>query len=280
MKLTPSCEKCMYDRQQLKTDDKEYLKEVKNILENRDENACSAEMNFAFNQAYEKYIGPMPSYRDINKKYNDLVISMQADLEKQIEDSENPLATSLVMARIGNYIDFGVMQEVDEKTFLDMFSNTEMRDDELATFESFFKQCSSGKTFLLLTDNCGEIVLDKLFLRQLKKQFPNLEITVMVRGGEAYNDATLEDAKYVGLTDEFTVITNGEKIAGTVYKRLPEEAKNIIDNADVILSKGQANYESFAGEGHHAFFTFLCKCDLFVNRFNVPRLTGMFVEES
>ena len=102
----------------------------------------------------------------------------------------------------------------------------------------------------------------------------------MVRGGEAYNDATLEDAKYVGLTDEFTVITNGEKIAGTVYKRLPEEAKNIIDNADVILSKGQANYESFAGEGHHAFFTFLCKCDLFVNRFNVPRLTGMFVEES
>ena len=280
MKLTPSCAKCMYDRQQLKTDDKEYLKEVKNILENRDENACSAEMNFAFNQAYEKYIGPMPSYRDINKKYNDLVISMQADLEKQIEDSENPLATSLVMARIGNYIDFGVMQEVDEKTFLDMFSNTEMRDDELATFESFFQQCSSGKTFLLLTDNCGEIVLDKLFLRQLKKQFPNLEITVMVRGGEAYNDATLEDAKYVGLTDEFTVITNGEKIAGTVYKRLPEEAKNIIDNADVILSKGQANYESFAGEGHHAFFTFLCKCDLFVNRFNVPRLTGMFVEES
>lgn len=280
MKLTPSCAKCMYDRQQLKTDDKEYLKEVKNILENRDENACSAEMNFAFNQAYEKYIGPMPSYRDINKKYNDLVISMQADLEKQIEDSENPLATSLVMARIGNYIDFGVMQEVDEKTFLDMFSNTEMRDDEQATFESFSKQCSSGKTFLLLTDNCGEIVLDKLFLRQLKKQFPNLEITVMVRGGEAYNDATLEDAKYVGLTDEFTVITNGEKIAGTVYKRLPEEAKNIIDNADVILSKGQANYESFAGEGHHAFFTFLCKCDLFVNRFNVPRLTGMFVEES
>ena len=280
MKLTPSCAKCMYDRQQLKTDDKEYLKEVKNILENRDENACSAEMNFAFNQAYEKYIGPMPSYRDINKKYNDLVISMQADLEKQIEDSENPLATSLVMAQIGNYIDFGVMQEVDEKTFLDMFSNTEMRDDEQATFESFSKQCSSGKTFLLLTDNCGEIVLDKLFLRQLKKQFPNLEITVMVRGGEAYNDATLEDARYVGLTDEFTVITNGEKIAGTVYKRLPEEAKNIIDNADVILSKGQANYESFAGEGHHAFFTFLCKCDLFVNRFNVPRLTGMFVEES
>ena len=280
MKLTPSCAKCMYDRQQLKTDDKEYLKEVKNILDNRDENACSAEMNFAFNKAYEKYIGPMPSFRGINKKYNDLVLSMEQGLEEKIEASDNPLATALVMARIGNYIDFGVMQDVDETTFLELFNDTDMRVDEQATFDSFCNQCSSGKSFLLLTDNCGEIVLDKLFLRQLKKHFPNLDITVMVRGGEAYNDATIEDAKYVGLTDEFTVITNGEKIAGTVYKRLPEHAKKAIDNADVILSKGQANYESFAGEGHHAFFTFLCKCDLFVNRFNVPRLTGMFVEEA
>ena len=279
MKLTSSCVKCMYDRQLLKTDNKEYLSEVKNILDNRDENACSAQMNFAFNKAYEKYIGPMPSYRDINKKYNDLVLSMEQGLEEKIEASDNPLATALVMARIGNYIDFGVMQEVDERTFLDMFSDTDMRENELTTFESFCKQCSSAKTFLLLTDNCGEIVLDKLFLRQIKKRFPQLEITVMVRGGEAYNDATLEDAKYVGMTDEFTVITNGEKIAGTVYNRLPEMAKNVVDNADVILSKGQANYESFAGEGHHAFFTFLCKCDLFVNRFNVTRLTGMFVEE-
>ncbi|SFO13672.1 hypothetical protein SAMN05216351_103273 [Pseudobutyrivibrio sp. JW11] len=280
MKLTPSCAKCMYDRQQLKTDDKEYLKEVKNILDNRDENACSAEMNFAFNEAYEKYIGPMPSFRDINKKYNDLVLSMEQGLEEKIEASDNPLATALVMARVGNYIDFGVMQDVDENTFFELFKDTDMRADEQATFESFCKQCSSAKTFLLLTDNCGEIVLDKLFLRQLKKQFPNLEITVMVRGGEAYNDATIEDAKYVGLTDEFTVITNGEKIAGTVYRRLQGLAKDAVDNADVILSKGQANYESFAGEGHNAFFTFLCKCDLFVSRFNVPRLTGMFVEEA
>jgi uncharacterized protein with ATP-grasp and redox domains len=101
----------------------------------------------------------------------------------------------------------------------------------------------------------------------------------MVRGDEAVNDATMEDAEYVGMTKEFKVITNGEKIAGTVYRRIPQEAKDAINNADVILSKGQANYESFAGEGFHAFFTFLCKCDLFVNRFKVPRLTGMFVEE-
>lgn len=280
MKLTPSCAKCMYDRQKLKTDNEEYISKVKYILDNRDENACSAELNFAFNSAYEEIIGAIPSFKDINKKYNDLVLSMEQSLEEKIEASENPLATALVMARIGNYIDFGVMQDVDENTFLELFKDTDMRVDERTTFDSFFEQCSRAKSFLLLTDNCGEIVLDKLFLRQLRKCFPNMDITVMVRGGEAFNDATMEDAKYVGLADEFNVITNGEKIAGTVYKRLPEHARRAIDNADVILSKGQANYESFAGEGHHAFFTFLCKCDLFVSRFNVPRLTGMFVEEA
>ena len=279
MNLNPNCVKCMYDRQAAKTDNAAYLEEIKNILNNRHESACSAEMNYAFNQAYERHIGPLPSFKEINKKYNDLVLSMEKGLESEIEESTDPLATALVMARIGNYIDFGVIQNVEEKTFLELFQDTEMREDEKETYESFCKQCAAAKNFLLLTDNCGEIVLDKLFLRQLKKRFPHLNITVMVRGGEVSNDATMEDAKYVGLTDEFHVMTNGMQVAGTVYKWLPAESQKAIDSADVILSKGQANYESFAGEGFHAFFTFLCKCDLFVNRFHVPRLTGMFVEE-
>ncbi|SDB57396.1 hypothetical protein SAMN02910298_02958 [Pseudobutyrivibrio sp. YE44] len=279
MILNEKCVKCMYDRQAAKTDNDEYLAEIKSILENRSSVACSAEMNYAFNQAHEKYIGPMPSFKEVNKKYNDLVLSMEKELESIIESSDDPLETSLVMARIGNYIDFGVIQNVEESTFLELFNTIKMREDELKTYESFCKQCTNGNKFLLLTDNCGEIVLDKLMLRQLQKRFPQLEISVMVRGGEVSNDATMDDAIYVGLTEEFDVITNGEKIAGTVYRRLSGKAKQAIDTADVILSKGQANYESFAGEGHHAFFTFLCKCELFIDRFSVPRLTGIFVEE-
>lgn len=130
-----------------------------------------------------------------------------------------------------------------------------------------------------MTDNCGEIVLDKLMIEQLKKRYPQLCVKIMVRGGAVSNDATMEDAFYVGLDKVGEIITNGAQIAGTVYSKLSEEAKTAVDNADIIFSKGQANYESFAGEGHHAFYTFLCKCDLFMNRFNVPKLTGMFVEE-
>ena len=76
------------------------------------------------------------------------------------------------------------------------------------------------------------------------------------------------------------IISNGEAIAGTIYDMMPQEAKDAIDEADVILAKGQGNYESMSGQGRHVFYEFMCKCDLFTSRFKVPRLTGMFIEET
>jgi len=279
MKFSDDCARCMYDRQKNKTDNKEYLAEIKAVLDNRTQDVTSPEIVIEFNRIYEKYFGELPDYTAIKRKYNDLVLSMEADIRKEIETSKDPLATSIVMARIGNYIDFGALNKVDPDTFLELFDDTVMRDDESAVYESFCNQCKTASSFLLLTDNCGEIVLDKLMLEQLKKRFPNLDITVMVRGGDVSNDATMEDAMYVGIDSVGRIITNGKKIAGTVYPLLSDEARDAVDGADIIFSKGQANYESFAGEGRHAFYTFLCKCDLFINRFNVPKLTGMFVEE-
>ncbi len=279
MRFNDNCAKCMYDRQLKKTDNKDYLAEIKAVLDNRPEDITSPELVIQINKIHEKYFGPLPDFKDEKKEYNDLVLSMEDDLRKEIENSEDPLATSIVMSRIGNYIDFAALHQVDKETFLKLFDDTKMREDEQQVYESFCDKCSKSKRFILLTDNCGEIVLDKLMLEQLKKRYPQFDLMIMVRGGDVSNDATMEDALYVGLDKVGKLITNGAPIAGTVYPRLSEEAKAAIDNADIIFSKGQANYESFACEGHHAFYTFLCKCDLFINRFKVPKLTGMFVEE-
>lgn len=279
MRLNPKCAQCMYEKQLEKNDNKEYLAQIKAALDNRPDEITNPEMVVVFNNIYEKCIGPLPDYRDIKKKYNDLVLSMEDDLKEKIGTSSDPLAKSIVMARIGNYIDFGVLDHVDTASFLKLFEDTDMRKEEAEVYKSFCDKCKNASSFLLLTDNCGEVVLDKLMLEQLRKRFPQLSVTIMVRGGDVLNDATLDDAAYVGLDKVGTVITNGEKLAGTVYTRLTDEAKKAVDSADVILSKGQANYESFSGEGRSAFYTFLCKCDLFMERFSVPRLTGMFVEE-
>ncbi len=280
MRISESCAKCLYDRQLNKTDNTEYLAEIKALLDGRGENDTSPYMVYLFNKVHIRYFGKGADYSGIKKQYNDLMLHLEEKLCAEIENAEDPLARSLVIARIGNYIDFGAMNHVDQDEFLSLFDETEMRKEEEKTYKSFLKECENAASFLLICDNCGEIVLDRLMIEQLKKRFPQIKVKALVRGGEILNDATVEDAKYTGLDQVADIVSNGEAIAGTIYDMMPQEAKDALDEADVILAKGQGNYESLSGQGRHVFYEFLCKCDLFMRRFGVPRLTGIFIEEA
>ncbi len=279
MRISENCAACLYDKQKNKTDDEEYLSEIRSILDNRKETDTSPYMVYLFNKVHVRRFGAGADYKDIKKKYNDLVLGMEGSLREEIERSGDPLAKALIMARVGNYIDFGAMNHVDQDEFLTLFRDTEMREDDRQTYDPFLEACEKGKTFLLVCDNCGEIVLDKLLLEQIAKRFPHLTMKALVRGGEVLNDATEDDAAYVGLDNIAEIISNGDAIAGTVYDLLPETAKRALDEADVILAKGQGNYETMSDQGRHIFYEFLCKCDLFTSKFKVPRLTGIFTEE-
>lgn len=279
MRISESCAACLYDKQKNKTNDEAYLSEIRSLLDNRKETDTSPYMVYLFNKVHVRRFGAGADYKDIKKKYNDLVLGMEDSLRGEIEKSEDPLAKALIMARVGNYIDFGAMNHVDQDEFLTLFRDTEMREDDRQTYDSFLEACEKGKTFLLVCDNCGEIVLDKLLLEQISRRFPHLTMKALVRGGEVLNDATVNDAAYVGLDNIAEIISNGDAIAGTVYDLMPETAKKALDEADVILAKGQGNYETMSDQGRHIFYEFLCKCDLFTSRFKVPRLTGIFTEE-
>ena len=149
-------------------------------------------------------------------------------------------------------------------------------EQEIKYLEEELKQ---AKTLLYITDNCGEIVLDKIFIEELKKRYGNLEITVMVRGGLAINDATIEDAQEIGLTKIVPVISNGAAIAGTVKEQLSKEARKQLDSADVIIAKDMGNFESMYQEGINPYYLFLCKCDLFTRRFGVKLFDPIFCKE-
>lgn len=279
MRITSNCAECLYARQKSKTNNAEYLSEIRALIDNRNENDTSPYMIYLFNKIHLKYFGKIADYSAIKKQYNDLVLHMEDSLLCEINSSNDPLAKALIMARIGNYIDFSAMDSVNFDKFKSLLINADMRKDDIKTYNAFLRECTKAKSFLLICDNCGEVVLDKLMLKQLNKRFPHLTIRAMVRGSNIINDATIEDAKYVGLDNVAEIITNGEAIAGTIYELLPEYSKEIFNNSDVILAKGQGNYESLSGQGRHIFYAFLCKCDLFTTRFNVPMLTGMFIEE-
>ena len=93
-------------------------------------------------------------------------------------------------------------------------------------YHSFRQDLEQAKTLVYVTDNCGEIVLDKLLIQEMQKQYPALQIAVLVRGREALNDATIEDAEQVGLMKLVPVVGNGTGIAGTVLEKITEEARS------------------------------------------------------
>ncbi len=279
MRVIESCAACLYDKQAHLTQNPEYLDAVRRIIDTRNEEDTQPYLIYQFQQEYERMFGKQKPYNAIKQRFNDLVLEMEARLRDEIDKADDPLATAMLYARIGNYIDFGAMNHVDEQVFLSLFTQATLSDRDKAVIESFKDQCEGAESFLLVADNCGEIVLDKLFLEQLQKAYPNLKLRVLVRGAEVLNDATETDAIYAGIDHYAEILSNGEAMAGTIYERLPNSVKQIIDNTDVILSKGQANYESLTGQGRHIFYSFLCKCDLFTDRFQVPPLTGNFVEE-
>ncbi len=286
MRLNSMCIRCLIEKQQARLknfEDEEkntaYMKEIARIVGESGDEDSAPYMVYLFNQAYRRYFGDIKDYAPIKKEYNEYVMKLEKELYGQILSAGDSLAQSLIYARIGNYIDFGAMQHVDKKEFLALFQNTEENYLDKEVYLQFLEDCSKGKNFLLLADNCGEIVLDKLFMMELKKRFPYLEAAVLVRGEEVLNDATIEDAKETGICDVAEVISNGNGVAGTMEKMLSPEAKEALDRADVILSKGQANFETMNGCGRNIYYSFLCKCDWFSKQFGVRRNTGMFIHE-
>ena len=111
------------------------------------------------------------------------------------------------------------------------------------------------------------------------EQYPDLHITVILRGGPALNDATMEDAEEIGLTEIVDCMGNGAAITGTDLSVVSKSAEKLLRKADVILSKGQGNFEGLYGEKLNPYFLFLCKCELFVRRFGLKKFSSVFARE-
>ena len=285
MEISEKCVACLYRKQLIRAErltpeaGKEYIEKVEELLKHRTERDNSPYLVSLFNDIYEKLGGTVESYGEIKREYNKLVLDVEDELRDRIRNSENPLKTAFFLARTGNYIDFSAVKKVSPEELFRMLRETNLSENDEKVYASFEEAALQAKSFLLLADNCGEIVFDKLFLEQLRAQNPAADLVVMVRGAEAMNDATIEDAEQIGLSKVARVVPNGSNLTGTMYDMISEEAKELLKHSEVILSKGQGNYESLSGHGFHVFYTFLCKCDLFVEKFAVPQFTGMLVEE-
>ena len=258
----------------------EYMKKVMSILSSAEEQDCSPSLSVEIKNLYSEFWNcPAEDYTEIKKEFNQLMLNVEASVEEKIRTSADPLETALLYARIGNYIDFAALENVSQETMLKLLENENQEPLSQTEYANFQTDLSTAKTLVYLTDNCGEIVLDKLAVKILKEKYPQLNITVIVRGYPVVNDATMEDAEEIGLTDIVKVTGNGSNVGGTWFPGLSNEARTLLEQADVILAKGQGNFETMNDCGLNVYYLFLCKCDLFQRRFHAKALQGMFLNE-
>ena len=287
MKLNPFCMCCALNKQEQKIrhypdmeKKTEYMKKVMALMSNTEEKDCAPSLSVDIQKLYSSFWNcPMEDFTEIKKEFNQLMLNMEISIEDKIRKSNDPLEKALLYARIGNYIDFAALSNVDQSTVITLLDEKSSEDLDEKEYKNFLHDLSSAKKLVYLTDNCGEVVLDKMAVKILKEQYPNLDITVIVRGYPVVNDATMEDAEEIGLTDLVNVIGNGSNVGGTWIPGINSESRELLYDADLIIAKGQGNFETLNDCGLNIYYLFLCKCDLFQRRFHAENLQGMFLNE-
>ena len=258
-----------------------YMQNVLTRLTNLQEDDSSPSLYTEFQKHFTKIWGIAPKdYTELKKEFNQLMMDLEEELMLSIRESADPLERALIYSRIGNYIDFAALSHVKKEELLSLIEEGRQESLDKEEYRHFCEELSSASSLVYLTDNCGEIVLDKLVIRILKERFPKLDIQVIVRGFPAANDATIEDAKMCGLTELVSVIGNGNDVGGTWLPHISKESLSLIKNADVIISKGQGNFETLHGCGLNIYYLFLCKCEWFMRMFQAEKFQGMFVNEN
>lgn len=287
MKLNSKCMACQIRKQEAKirhfNDEdrkKQYMEAIRQRFEHPKDDDCVPSISTELKKFYCSFWGvPMEDFTRINKEYDQLMLDLEAELRSTIRYSEDPLKAALIYARTGNYIDFAALPEVSKETALSLIKSENKDDLDEQEYSQFCQDMKKAENVVYITDNCGEIVLDKIAIQILKKIFPNIRITALVRGLPAGNDATMEDAEFCGLTDVVPVLGNGNDVGGTWLHGISTHARELLYNADVIIAKGQGNYETLHGCGLNIYYLFLCKCDWFQQLFHAKLLQGMFINE-
>jgi len=209
-------------------------------------------------KAYE-LIGIDDPYKEIKKQSNDLALDLCAGLKQKIENSDDRLYDALKIAVAGNIIDLGINRRFDIHEALAHSMGTGFSKDHYKIFRSKLEMVQE---VLIIGDNSGEIVFDKILVEELTRL--GKQVTYVVKGAPILNDATMEDALYVGMDKVAKVITNGSGYLGVSMEQVSEEFIDTLYNANLIISKGQANFESLEQDDKlkgKAFFLLKVKCE-------------------
>lgn len=208
--------------------------------------------------------GVADPYLAVKDKYNRLAMELYVDLKQTVAGSADPFETAVRLAIAGNIIDFGVNSTVDESEVEQTIACSLTDPLDTDALQELKEAVAAAERILYLGDNAGEIVFDRLLVEQM----PLEKVTFVVRGSPILNDALMADAKAAGLTDLVEVIDNGSDAPGTILEACPKAFQRRFKRADLILAKGQGNFETLNASDKDIFFLLRPKCSVLAQHLN------------
>jgi len=260
----------------------ERLKIIKSVLKSLNDNYLPdlkpIELYpYCYNTLY-KELNISDFYKEEKKRSNEIIINISDNFINKIR-AYNPLKNSIKLSIAGNIVDYGIkdthnIMNNEITKILESYLETEFYIDD---FEEFITLLPKTKSLLFLTDNSGEIVFDKIFLTILKEKYPQIEIYIAGRDENVLNDITYNELVELGFNKIGKVVKNGIKIPGAVEYLFSDDFLNIWNNVDIIIAKGQGNFEGLSdAKKNNIFFALLAKCKLIADHLGVPKMSMIF----
>jgi uncharacterized protein with ATP-grasp and redox domains len=201
-----------------------------------------------------KMTGVKDPYQKIKRQYIQQALSLYPELKRLIDSSDDRLMTAIRLSIAGNVIDFGATSDFDLKKDMETILN---QDFAINHYREFRQALDEARRILYLADNAGETVFDRLLIEELHQP-----VIYAVREKPVINDATQEDALLSGIDEVAEILSSGCDAPGNILKFCSDEFMKVYRSADLVISKGQGNYEGLSEEERPIFFLLKAKCQV------------------
>jgi uncharacterized protein with ATP-grasp and redox domains len=232
------------------------VRQVLRLVNNIDAGQTPPAIGQQIHRVIRQMTGNADPYRQRKHDSNRFAMKLYPQLKQRVTDANHPLEIAVRLAIAGNVMDFGVYSTLDNAEVMKAVDRALVDGLDTACLEEFTQAVSEAREILYLGDNAGEIVFDRLLIEEL----PAGKVTFAVKGAPVLNDAIREDAEMVGLTRVAEVVENGSDAPGTILEDCSGPFRARFDQSDLVIAKGQGNYECLSGIDKNVFFLLTVKC--------------------
>jgi len=247
---------------------KKIIDEVARVIPDFSLGCTPSEMARMIHKVMEKQMGEKDFYKKIKEQSNQMALALYPKLKEKVNKSKDRLLTAVEIAIAGNVIDYAAKNTLNIEEEIERLFRADFSDigKTIFDYENFKDELHKAKQVLYLADNAGEVVFDRVLIEEIPEE---KEVIYAVREKPVINDALIEDALVCGIDKRAKVMSSGVDAPGTILKYCSQEFVQLFKDADMVISKGQGNYEALNDEKREIFFLFRAKCPVIAQHADV-----------